>query len=303
MDRVDPVSSRVDTPEPVWTAEPSSVEVDEVVGLIDAATAADGVEPVSEAVLLRLRHAGRGEHLVVRGRGGVLVGYAGLERGDRASAEFVVHPDHRRRGVGTAVLGALLDRVPGPLWIWAHGEHPGALRLAERAGLRRRRELLQLRRGLTEPVAARAVPDGVTVRAFVPGADEAAVAEVNRRAFAWHPEQGQWDESEIVLREAEPWFDPAGFLLAVEQDGRLLGFHWTKVHPGGAGEVYVVGVDPDAQGRGLGAALTAAGLEHLRGRGVTEVLLYVEADNAAALRTYRGLGFTRHHSDVEFLRP
>ncbi|MGH3755629.1 MAG: mycothiol synthase, partial [Pseudonocardiaceae bacterium] len=262
---------------------------------------ADGVDPLSEAAALRLRSPGLGVHLLACDPAGTLVGYAGLDdRAPRRTAEFAVHPAHRRRGVGGALLAALLDRAGGPLWMWAHGEHPAALRLAQRAGLARGRELWQLRRGLADPVPPRALPDGVALREFVPGADEAAVLRVNNRAFSWHPEQGRWDTSELTVREAQPWFEPKGFLLAVDRADRLLGFHWTKVHPDGRGEVYVVGVDPGAQGIGLGGALTAAGLEHLRQRGVAEVLLYVESDNAAALRTYRKLGFAHHHTDVEF---
>jgi mycothiol synthase len=147
------------------------------------------------------------------------------------------------------------------------------------------------------------LPDGVALRVFVPGEDEAAVVRVNNRAFAWHPEQRRWDSSELMVREAAPWFDPKGFLLAVNPAEELLGFHWTKVHPDGLGEVYVLAVDPEAQGNGLGSALTVAGLAYLRERGVGEVMLYVESDNVAALRTYQKLGFVYHHTDVEFLRP
>jgi mycothiol synthase len=50
----------------------------------------------------------------------------------------------------------------------------------------------------------------------------------------------------------------------------------------------------------LGAALTAAGLVHLRNRGLGDVLLYVEADNEAAVRVYRDLGFTRWSTDVSY---
>jgi mycothiol synthase len=89
----------------------------------------------------------------------------------------------------------------------------------------------------------------------------------------------------------------------VDPAEELLGFHWTKVHPGGLGEVYVLAVDPQAQGAGLGSALTVAGLGYLRERGVGEAMLYVESDNAAALRTYQKLGFAYHHTDAEFLRP
>ncbi len=297
-----------------WIVQPSDGQIVAAAGLLAAAAAADGVDPLSEAAALRLRHPnsprpGTGVHLLAHDPvlahdpGGTLVGYAGLDdRAQRRTAEFAVHPEHRRGGVGGALLAALLDRVEGPLWVWAHGEHPAALRLAQRAGLARGRELLQLRRGLVDPIPPRALPDGVALRSFVPGEDEAAVVRVNNRAFCWHPEQSQWDISELAVREAQPWFDPKGFLLAVDPQDRLLGFHWAKVHADGRGEVYVLGVDPDAQGSGLGGALTAAGLEHLRERGLAEVMLYVESDNAAARRTYWKLGFTHHHTDVEFLR-
>lgn len=253
--------------------------------------------------MLRLRRPGSAWHLLAHDPAGNLIGYGGLdERSERRSAEFAVHPAHRCQGTGGMLLTALLDHLHGPLWIWAHGEHPAALRLAERAGLDRIRELFQLRRGLADPVAPRPLPDGLRLRRFAPGQDEPAVVAVNNRAFAWHPEQGRWDVGELVIREAQPWFDPEGFLLAVDAQDRLQGFHWTKVHPGGVGEVYVIGVDPGAQGLGLGGALTVAGLEHLRRQGLSEVLLYVESDNAAALRTYRRLGFRHHHTDVEFIR-
>jgi mycothiol synthase len=169
--------------------------------------------------------------------------------------------------------------------------------------LTRRRELFQLRRALAGPIPQRALPEWVTLRAFVPGMDEAAVVQVNNRAFSWHPEQRRWDTSELAVREAQPWFDPKGFLLAVDPAGRLLGFHWTKMHPGGLGEVYVLAVDPDAQDSGLGVALTVLGLAHLREQGASQAMLYVETDNTAALRTYQKLGFAYHHTDAEFLRP
>ncbi len=288
-----------------WLDQPADGQIAAGVKLLAAATAADGVEPLSEAAVLRLHHPGAGfVHLLAHDDTGTLTGYGSLDdRAERRTAEFAVHPAHRRRGVGGALLAALLDRVRGPLWVWAHGEHPAALRLAQRAGLVRQRELFQLRRMLADPIAHRALPAGVALRAFVPGEDEAAVVAVNNRAFAWHPEQRRWDIGELVVRETQPWFDPKGLLLAVAPAGRLLGFHWTKVHPHGLGEIYVLAVDPDAQGTGLGGALTVAGLAYLREQGVRQAMLYVESDNTAALHTYHKLHFTHHHTDAEFLRP
>jgi mycothiol synthase len=288
-----------------WMTRLTDGQVADARALLVAVDAADGFHAISEAAMLRLRpdaSSGTWVHLLAHNADGTLVGYAALdERAERRTAEFAAHPEHRRRGVGGAMLAALLERAGGPLWLWAHGEHPAALRLAQRAGLVSRRALYQLRRSLADPLPARPVPEGVTLRTFVPGADEAAVVRVNKRAFAWHPEQSRLDTRELALLETQPWFDPKGFLLAVDPGDRLLGFHWTKMHPDGLGEVYVLAVDPDAQGSGLGGALTVAGLASLRERGAPEAMLYVDADNAAALATYRKLGFTHHHTDVEFL--
>jgi mycothiol synthase len=293
------------TPALAWITRLTDGQVADARALLAAVDAADGFHAISEAAMLRLRpdaSSGTWVHLLAHNAEGTLVGYAALdERAERRTAEFAAHPEHRGRGVGGAMLAALLERAGGPLWLWAHGEHPAALRLAQRAGLVSRRALYQLRRSLADPIPARPVPEGVTLRTFVPGADEAAVVRVNKRAFAWHPEQSRLDTGELALLETQPWFDPRGFLLAIDPDDRLLGFHWTKMHPDGLGEVYVLAVDPDAQGSGLGGALTVAGLAYLRERGAPEAMLYVDADNAAALATYRKLGFTYHHTDVEFL--
>jgi len=235
-----------------------------------------------------------------------------------------VHPAHRRGGVGAALVDALVRHTPA-LRVWAHGGHPGAAPLAARFGFTADRELWRMRRSLRDPFPAPQFPDGVTLRPFRPGADEAELLRVNNAAFAWHPEQGGWTLDDVTVREAEPWFDAAGVLLAVDvaDPAHVLGFHWTKVHrPAPAvlaadhsgfdtsgsdltkpiGEVYVLAVDPAARGRRLGPALTLAGLAHLRGRGLDTVMLYVEGDNAAAVRLYRNLGFTPWEVDVSYRR-
>jgi mycothiol synthase len=284
-----------------------------VLALLRAATSADGVRPLSEEAELRLQHGGPagGGNLVVRD-GAEIAGYA---RYDDGVAELVVHPGFRRRGFGTALLTRLLEATGSrPLSVWAHGDLPGSAELLAPHGFERARVLLQMRRDLAgvDPDPRPALPDGVRVLPFRPGRDEAAWLRVNARAFAHHPEQGGWSAEDLRLREAEPWFDPAGFLMAwrgaPDDGGVLLGAHWTKTHPPGdvadepVGEVYVLGIDPDAQGMRLGRALTDLGLAHLRGRGLGEVLLYVEEDNAAAVRLYEGRGFTRFSVDVSWRR-
>jgi mycothiol synthase len=294
----------------------------QVQDLAAAAAGADGVAPLSEDVLLQVKHGGgtRARDIAATTADGTLAGYAHLDAPDEAaggdaSGELVVHPGHRGRGLGRALSSALIagTRTAGAggagVRLWAHGELPAAVGLAKAAGYTRFRALWQMRMPLAAlPAGGAAEPDGVSIRTFRPGADEEAWLAVNRRAFASHPEQGSWDMHDLLLREAEPWFDPDGFFLA-ERDGRLAGFHWTKVHPdGGAGgtplgEVYVVGVDPGRQGGGLGRALTLAGLRHLRERGLAEVMLYVDEENTAAVRMYAALGFSRWSTDAMYRHP
>jgi len=287
-------------------------DVDAVLALLRAATAADGVRPVSEDAELRLQHGAPGGHDLLVRDGDVLAGYARLDHG---VAELVVHPAFRRRGFGAALLDRLVELAgPGELAIWAHGDLPGSAELLASRGFSRSRVLLQMRRDLAgiDPAPRPQLPADVQVLPFVPGRDEDAWLRVNARAFAWHPEQGRMTRVDLALREAEPWFDPAGFLMAWRGDpddgGQLLGSHWTKVHPPGdagedaAGEVYVLGVDPDAQGMSLGRVLTDLGLAHLRNLGLGEVLLYVEEDNTAAVRLYEGRGFRRFAVDVSWRR-
>lgn len=286
-----------------WRKGLSEDEAGEVRALLAAATARDGVAPVSEDVVLHLR-ADTVAHLLVRDGG--LAGFAAFD----GNAELAVDPAHRRRGVGTRIVGELIDRAGGaPFNVWAHGRHPGAVALAQRFGFTATRELWQMRRSLAQPLPEPVLPAGISLRPFVIDADEEAFLRVNNAAFDWHPEQGGWGVEQVQLREAEPWFDPAGFLLAVDGSDTVLGYHWTKVHPRGAsegdgpvGEVYVLGVSPEARGLRLGQALTLAGLRHLQGRGLPEVLLYVESDNHAAIGVYEALGFVRRSTDVSFSR-
>ncbi|MDQ1632267.1 MAG: mycothiol synthase [Frankiaceae bacterium] len=282
----------------------------------------DGVAPLSEDAELRVRpEAEDVVHLLVSEAGDV-VGYGQLDLGSDAGngevgAELFVAPPARRRGVGTSLLRATLEtagqRQRSPVGVWAHGDLPGSAELAAAFGLTRVRDLWQMRASLAEPIAEPAVPDGVRIRPFVPGVDEAAWLALNSAAFAHHPEQGSWTADDLALREQEDWFDPAGLFLAEAEagagagaGGQLVGFHWTKVHPATAtdpalGEIYVLGVAPAAAGRGLGKFLTAVGLRHLQQQGLTAALLYVEADNAAAISVYERAGFSRHAVDVRYL--
>ncbi|MFI8371282.1 mycothiol synthase [Streptomyces sp. NPDC085466] len=281
-------------------------QVQEVMDLLAASDRADGVHAVSEQGRLYLRHGRRdGVRHFLLTVGPRLQGYAQLEETDPVeapAAELVVHPDQRGRGHGRALGTALLAASGKRLRVWAHGGKPSARHLAQVLGLTLFRELRQLRRSLTPlDIPEPAVPEGITLRTFVPGQDDAAWLAVNAAAFAHHPEQGSLTQRDLDDRMAEPWFDPKGFFLAEDADGRLVGFHWTKTHAEERlGEVYVVGILPQAQGGGLGKALTATGLRHLAAEGLPTAMLYVDADNSAAVRVYEGLGFQTHEVDLMY---
>jgi mycothiol synthase len=278
--------------------------------LATAAGSADGVAPLSEQTLLRLADdSGAIQHLLAR-RDGQVVGYAELEAtgpGENAefAAELIVGPHHRRQGIGRELAEAAITLAgAAQLRVWAHGDGAGARALAEQMGFVRSRVLLQMRRDLAGELPEAQWPPGMVVRTFKPGADEVGWLAVNAAAFATHPEQGRWQMADLEQRESQDWFDPHGFFLA-ERDGTLVGFHWTKVHRDERppiGEVYVVGVLPEAAGQGLGRALTLAGLHHLQGLGLGSVLLYVDESNVAALKTYERLGFSRWATDVMYSR-
>ncbi|MFC8597001.1 mycothiol synthase [Isoptericola sp. NPDC057191] len=297
---------------------------DAVRALAAAATQQDGVPPLSEQPLLRLgADTDWLTHVVAHDADGAVVGYAQVDRGgDDASAELVVHPDHRRSGTGTMLLRTaerdarlpMFSGAPGqrgkPLRVWAHGDLPAARAFAAARGYDVARELLVLARPLGAEDAAQDLPDlpGLALRTVRPGADDEAWVRLNARAFAGHPEQGRLTVDDLHDRQREAWFDPEGFFLVVPADDPAdepLGYLWTKVETDQAdgsrdGEIYAVGVSPDAQGRGLGRALTAVGLRHLARVGCDRAVLYVDGDNAAALATYAGAGFERAATDVQY---
>jgi polyphosphate kinase len=302
-------------PAPYILERPDAAPLDEITELASRAGAADGDPPFSDQTLVDLRATPdpRVRTVLARSPQGELVGASvGVSEDDGAAhlVELVVDPRHRRRGIGGALTAALAEVGTGTVRAWAHGGHPGAAALAARHGLTPVRDLHRLLRplrGAQDLPLPGDLPAGYRLRSFEPGRDEQEWLRANAAAFADHPEQGRMTLDDLRQREAEPWFDAAGFLLAVPEDdpGTVAGFHWTKVHPaeGGRaplGEVYAVGIVPEHQGAGLGRALTAAGVNHLAEQGLDEVMLYVDGDNTAALRLYERLGFRPWHLDVMY---
>ncbi len=287
-------------------------EVGAINQLLAAAAVADDHAPLDEHAWLDLVQGGRG------GFGGLVayqdghphpVGYAQVTRGAGSwGIEYVVDPHHRLPGntVGAELLaeaGRLIaEQGGGHVHLWTSRSGPASERAAATIGLRPGRALYQMRRPLPIEAELLAGPLPET-RAFVPGQDEERWLEVNNRAFDWHPEQGEWDLATLKEREAAAWFDPEGFRVH-EQDGRIVGFCWTKVHADHdppLGEIYVIAVDPSVTRRGLGGGLTLAGLDHLARRGLRTGMLYVDATNTRAVKLYVDLGFTVNHVDQAYV--
>ncbi|MBV9593713.1 MAG: mycothiol synthase [Actinobacteria bacterium] len=270
--------------------ELSDEERQAIRGLATELERRDGAPPLSDQALADLV-GDAGVHVLVR-TDGHLRGYGQLAHG---SAEVLAGPEELN-----AVLDAL-EAQADDFEIWAHGSTSRIAAAVAARGYEQVRLLHRLRRPLGD-IAEAAWPVGVHGRTFELGRDEPAWLALNAAAFAHHPEQGRWTRADLEAREKEDWFDPDGFLIA-ERSGEMIGFHWTKRHPDAVGEVYVLGVAPGAQGTGLGKALLMKGLRHLAASGSSEVILYVDDDNATALRLYERAGFERAATDIQFRRP
>ena len=291
----------------------------QVLALAAAAIAHDGVDPLNEEARFALRDDSAEHYLHLVGE--LLVGYLGWHPLHH-TGQLVVHPDFRRRGIASGLVDRLagfvrdpssssgsvqqssgsVEQSPGSVGLssgnvglWAFGYLPAAQGFASALHLRPIRELLIMARDLHDFVPAPA-PEGLNLRGFRP-TDATDVLEVNAAAFAHHPEQGSLDAAGLAARMAEPWFDPDGLILGHDADG-LAGFHWTKRVNADTGEVYVMAVAPDRQGRGYGRALLHAGLTHLRSIGIGRVLLYVDAADQVAVRMYESAGFRVTHTDL-----
>ncbi len=294
----------------------TDADVHAIALLSERVTEIDGVRALSEDAERHLLATGTGSFLhICAWNGDSLVGYTGLNTSDSLaipSVELVVDRTGRHLGADAMLLDQAVTQSAGSVQIWAHGEDSPAAKLATACGFTKVRRLWLMKRALGKDLGRVALPPEISIRPFEVSRDADEWLDLNSRAFAGLPDQGRLPRADLDQQLAQEWFDAAGFLLAHEvaadgSQGPLVGFHWTKIHKrdGTAsqhreafGEVYVLGVDPGAQGRGLGTALTLAGLKYLWSQGLSEVILYVEDTNGAAITTYERLGFSRFSTDV-----
>ena len=291
----------------------SKSQQDGVLDLIKAATQQDGTPPISEHIVLHLRHGGdkSDSHLLIE-EANKVIGYAHIDATDLVagpSVELVVHPEHRKSGLGKELLVKAKDICGDQIRLWAHGDSSAAQKLAEENGFERIRTVIQMRKELAE---VHTHQHNFEIRTFLPGIDNLEWLALNNQAFKEHPEQGNWSEKDLQTRLSESWFDPNGFFVAIE-NSKIIGFTWTKIHGGHShkheneseqhdhdpiGEIYITAVSKT--GTGLGKVLTETALAYLKRSGLSGAMLYVDSDNQRALKLYKSLGFVESAQDVMY---
>jgi len=288
---------------------------EQVLSLIKTAQDFDKTPAIAEHVLLHLRHGGdkADSHLVLQ-KDNQVIAYAHLDKTDQVagpSVELVIHPDHRRSGIGSQLLKQAIEICGQKMRLWSHGDLPEARLLAQSNNFIKMRTVIQMSKDLTE---VSPINCDYQIRSFLPDLDNQAWLALNNQAFAHHPEQGNWSEADLSIRLNEDWFDEKGFFVAQDKD-RLIGFCWTKIHgchphsheidsnhhdheP--IGEIYVMAVSEEYEGRSIGKALTITGLNYLKYQGLSSAMLYVDEENKKAVNLYKSLGFVESGKDVMY---
>ena len=285
----------------------------QVLDLIQRSAIFDNSPPIAEHILLHLRHGGdkSDSHLVHQEQSKV-IGYAHLDQTDLVagpSVELIVDPDHRSFGIGKQLLSKAVEICGSKLRLWVHNENLAANNLATSFNFEKIRTVLQMQKQLTEIEKLPEIDPKIIIRSFLPGLDSNDWLSLNNKVFKDHPEQSDWQLSDLNHRLGEEWFDEKGFFIA-SLNNQMIGSTWTKIHGalthdhGGShdhlaiGEIYITAVDPAHSGSGLGRALTITALNYLKYQGLTDAMLYVDFDNARALKLYKSLGFAESGKDI-----
>jgi mycothiol synthase len=285
----------------------------QVLDLIQRSAIFDNSPPIAEHILLHLRHGGdkSDSHLVVEEKSKV-IGYAHLDQTDLVagpSVELVVDPEHRSFGIGKQLLSKAVEICGQNLRLWVHGENEAAAALANSFNFEKIRTVLQMQKHLTNIEKLPDIDQKIIIRSFLRGIDSDDWLSLNNKVFKDHPEQSDWQLSDLNHRLGEEWFDEKGFFIAT-LNNQMIGSTWTKIHGALAhdhggfhnhpaiGEIYITAVDPDHSNRGVGKALTITAINHFVNKGLNEVKLYVDSNNLKALNLYKDLGFTEICQDI-----
>jgi len=291
-----------------------------VLALIKSATDHDQIPPISDHILLHLRHGGdkSDSHLVIT-ENEKIIGYAHLDQTDLVAGpavELVVDVEHRQSGIGSELINEAIKICGKRLRLWSHGDLPAASKLAIANNFIKVRTVIQMIVDLGEIKQVGQIDSAIMIRTFLPGLDSDNWLTLNNKAFTNHPEQGNWSINDLNLRLKEDWFDEKGFFIA-EKDNQIIGATWTKIHGatshqhggeeshdhGAIGEIYITAVDPSYNRLGIGSVLTITALNYLKYQGLNQVILYVDEDNKAAINLYQSFGFKEFGKDLLFKLP
>ena len=238
--------------------------------------------------------------------GGELVGFALISPEvpiERAVATGGVLESHRQRGIGKQLVDRAVEHSRSPdvrvLHIQTGRDAPEASHLLESNGFAQVKEYWQMRWEGGELPAMR-LPYGFELRTFKLDHDEQALTDIQNAAF-----RDNWGfcpntVEEVAARVRMKMNVPEGILF-ITDGGTPAAYNWThriENRLGSVGFIGMTGVHPDYRGTGLGTAVVVAGLEYLRGEGITTVELEVDSQNPPARELYLKLGFRQVHETV-----
>lgn len=254
------------------------------------------------------------KNLFVAEAGGEILGYVDLtpepEIG-RVVLSFLIHPKHGKKGQAEALLERAGNRARdlGVERIQANvsPDNVHAKRLLTKIGFHFIRFFLELSIDLPEIHVSGLNAAESFCRPLKKG-EEDELLRLQNRSFA-----GTWGYNpntieDILFHLGFPDRSPEDIIIAGEGD-RPIGYCWTLAKAGekrtetaGKGRIYMLGVDPDYRGKGMGKQVLLAGLSSLKGKGVKVVELTVDSGNLAARALYRSVGFEVQSSSLWYER-
>lgn len=217
-----------------------------------------------------------------------------------------VHPDHRGRGVGAAMLDWIERRATASetpkLYNAVPSSDARARALLRRRGYAHVRTFWHMQIDLGAPAAAKP-PDGIALRPYRHDADARAVYDALEEAFQdhWGHEPYPFDLHVEQMSRVDPRIAP----LATQAD-EVAGVAVGRIVED-VGWIDVVGVRRAWRGRGIAKALLLRSFEGFAGIGVGSVRLNVDSENpTGATRLYESVGMRERRSFHVFekrLRP
>lgn len=248
------------------------------------------------------------------GSEGSPVGYAAIYRGEDSDfgwLDMLVHPDHRNRGIGTALYEQSLqfahDKQCSKLYFGISSRYNLLQEFTERRGFTLDRYSWTMRLNKDTPVVAPSYPEGITTRRMVLGQDEQLFTDIRNTTFADHFGSVTRTLEDTIHVTEESGFHPDGLIFAYDGE-RIVGYCWAVVWPDEVerrgekvGWIENLGTIPEYRSRGLGRALLLDGIAWLREQG-DYVELGVEGKNANALNLYTSTGFVQRDCWVDMVK-